>query len=278
MRDEKLKSKQKRNKSALNAARKRDISKMFGTKFIGDHSNKPPEIQAQRIGHTGELELPYNHVKYITIREYVDNPDFKSIKQIPPGQLSSELNCVLKYLTDHNISVDFLTDISDEVAYEFITNELMEQETEDLQIPGLTTCFIYEEFHPNDKLDAEMFAELFLRDLFEQEEECAINSFDKEELYDRKGNRISFEKNSDDIRAFLSNYTTFTFYKFESLNCSIKDDYATVIFQSEWSGLKMGSGFSGMESISHKGESELKLKKSPYGGFDIIQAKIVGWE
>jgi hypothetical protein len=273
---ENLKSKQKHNKKTQNAAKRKFFLKNNGAKFIDEKPYIPPDIH--RLNYSGEFEIPYKQVKYITVREYVGNPEFKPLQQIPPEQLRSELGGVLEYLTSHNISVDFLTDISDEEAYDFITGELMEEETENIHIPELTTCFIYEEFHPNDKLDAEMFAELFLRDLFEQDEECAINSFDKGEIIDRQGNKTSFDKNGEDIHSFLSSYTTFTSYKFESLKCTIEGDYATVIFQGKWSGLKIGSGFTGIEYVSHKGESELKLKKSPFGGYDIVQAKIIGWE
>ena len=37
--------------------------------------------------------------------------------------------------------------------YQFITEELFDYETDDMQFPGLTQNFTYEEFHPNHQLD-----------------------------------------------------------------------------------------------------------------------------
>lgn len=46
-------------------------------------------------------------------------------------------------------ALDFLCDVDDAEAYRFITEELMDEEIDDIRIEGLRHCFIYEEFHPN---------------------------------------------------------------------------------------------------------------------------------
>jgi len=53
----------------------------------------------------------------------------------------------------------------------------------------------------------------------------------------------------------------------------LEGEYARVTLQGRWSGLKAGL----LEPVSHKGECVLKMKKSPYGGYDLIQANIPGF-
>jgi len=279
MRDNKYKKTHDRKRKAKKQSKRINLHQKPepGTYLMNDLTKTHWDIDKNRLDYAKELELPFNNARFVTVREYVGFPDFKTLQNIETEQIRTEVKKVLAYLLSHNIAVDFLTEVPDDDAYDFLTNELMDQEIENIRIPDMSTCFIYEDFHPNDKLDAEMFAELFLHDLFEMDEDSAINSFDEMEVYDRNGKRISFLNMSNNIHAFLSNHITFTSYKFECLKCSISEGYATVIFQSEWAGLKKGAGFSGIESVSYKGESKLRLKKSPYGCFDLIQINLIGW-
>jgi hypothetical protein len=47
--------------------------------------------------------------------------------------------------------------------YRFIAEELFFHEMNNVRVKGMVTCFIYEEFHPNAKLDIEDAYEYFLR-------------------------------------------------------------------------------------------------------------------
>ena len=274
MEDEKFEKEQERIQRALNEAKKKEISEKFGAQFGQGEAKIPPEIESQWLNNIEQFELQYENAKRVTVREYVGNPVFKPQDQIAPEQLGAELDRVLEFLESHNVGVDFLCDVPDDVAYEFVTKELMDHEMDDLHLPGWTTRFIYEEFHPNDEYDAKRFADHFLWELFERQEEYAVSGFAEDEVYDQKGTRITREKMKEMILALYANYAAFTSHEFECSNCTVEGDYATVTFHGTWTGLKAVS----MESVSYDGESELRMKKSPYGGFDVVEANIQGWE
>ena len=162
MEDEKFEKEQARIQHALNDATQKELSEKFGAQFGEGETKIPPEVESQWLNNIEDYERQYQNAKRVTVREYVGNPEFKPLDQIFQEQLGTELDKALEYLESHNVGVDFLCDVPDDAAYEFVTKELMDHEMDDLHLPGWTTRFIYEEFHPNDEYDAERFADHFL--------------------------------------------------------------------------------------------------------------------
>jgi len=265
---------QERIQRALNEAKKKEIEKKFGARFGEGEEKLPAEIEARWLDNIEQFELQSQNAKRVTVRERVGNPEFKPFDQVPTEQLRAELDKILDYLESHGVGVDFICDVPVDTAYKFILDEIMDHEIDDIHLPGWMTRFIYEEFHPNDEHDAKEFASLHLWHLFERELDFALSDFAKDEIYDRYGNQITQGKLKKMIMAFHAEYATFTSHKFECSGCTLEGEYATVTFHGTWTGLKTGS----MKAVSYEGESELRMKKSPYGGFDVVQAKIDGWE
>lgn len=259
---------------ALNEAKKKEIEEKFGATFGEGNSKAPPEIERQWLDNIEEFELQHENAKTVTVRAYIGNPTFKTLEEISPEKLSDELDWVLEYFEAHGIGIDFICDVPADLAYKFATEELMEHEIEDVHMAGWMTRFIYEEFHPNDEHDAKESGSHFFWHLFERDEEFIMSDFSKDEILDCSGNKITESQMKELIRAFWSKYAAFTSHKFEPTNCSLKDEYATVTFHGTWTGLKSGS----MEPATFEGESILRMKKSPFGGYDLVQAKVVGWE
>jgi hypothetical protein len=258
---------------ALNLAKKRELQQKYGAHFSEDKSKLPPEVESQWLNYIEEFERQFEHAGRVTLREYLGSPTFIPLGKIRPDRLESELGNVMEFLSLHDIVVDCLDDVSNGELYRFVTTELLDEEIDDIRIEGMRHCFVYEEFHPNDEYDAKMFAEHFLEDLFDRHEEYALNGLAENEVYDPAGRLITREEMADLIRSFHARYAAFTNHTSECAGCSLDGEYATVTFQTEWSGLRAGS----MESVSLKGVSELGMKKSPYGGYDVVRASIPGF-
>lgn len=69
----------------------------------------------------------------------------------------------------HNLQLDAIYEVADNEIYRFITEELMEEEINIIEVPGMNTCFIYEEFHPNHAEDLNRESEDFLKMLLKQD-------------------------------------------------------------------------------------------------------------
>ncbi len=259
---------------ALNQAKKRKLEEKFGSQFGPQHPELSAEKESQWLNYFEEFERQFEHAAKTTVRLLVGSPTFRKLGEIAPGELEAELNDVLDFLELHDIIVDFLCEVSNETAYQFVTVELMDEETDDIRIRGMRTHFCYEDFHPNAEYDSKASADEFLWDLFERREEYSVRRFAEDEVYDSQGQRITREQMAGLIRSLYARYAVFSHHAFECIACTVEGDYATLIFAGTWNGLCSGS----MESVAHRGHSTLKMKKSPYGGYDVIQADIVGWE
>lgn len=268
-----LDEEQHRIQKALNEAKRREIEEKYGAQFSDDQSKLPPEVESQWLNHIEEFERQFENAKRISIRELLGSPTFRSVDEIPPEKLEAEVERVLDLLSRIDVAVDCLADVSDEDLYRFLTTELINEKIDDIKIEGMKHCFIYEEFHPNDEYDAKSSADQFLWNLFGRHEEHVAQAFAEDEMYDQLGRRITRAEMQNIIRSFYDSYAAFTSNKFECIGCSLEGEYALVTLQGEWAGLKAES----LESVSHRGECLLKMKKSPYGGYDLIQVNIPGF-
>jgi hypothetical protein len=259
---------------ALNEAKKRELAERYGAHFSEGSPELPQDIESRWLEDIEEFERHFENAPRCSVRQLLDFPEFKPLDQIPAGQLEQELDKALDLLTRHNVVVDCLAAVSDEDLYRFITAELLDQEVDNMKMEGWNTCFIYEDFHPNDEYDARSMAEHFLWDLFERNEEQVLNDFSKVELCSSTGRPIGQKAMQDIVRTFYATYAAFTTHKFECDGCKLEGRYATVTGHVGWTGLRGSS----MEAASYEGRGTLKMKKSPYGGFDIVQAIIPGFD
>ena len=173
----------------------------------------------------------------------------------------------------YNIVIDFLHDIADREAYMFITEELLDETMDDIRIPGMYSHFIYEEFHPNDQDDIELWTGEFLDTFFKEGTEGFYIPIGDKELYDAKGNMIGQEEFKKQIDDFHALYPIITEYSYEIIGLGIEEDYATVEVDISWAGLNKRE----QAIMRHHGISKLRLKRSLDIGWDVIQSRIVGW-
>lgn len=273
MENEQIDETNDRIQRALNEHKKRDLEEKFGAHFGETSKDLPPEIESQWLHNIEEFERLHENPTMVTVRKFVGNPVFKPFNEIPTEKLSEETGKVLDYLAEHNVNVDFLAEVTEEDAYRFLTEELMEQKTEDIHMEGWTTNYIYEEFHPNLKLDAKQFAEEFLWHLFDRKLDWTVNSFSEKEAYDSGGNRVDRNELKSRVRKFYSRFAAFPSSKHTIIDCEVtSEETATVRLNSQWSGLLAES----MEQRSFSGISAMNMIRSPYGGCDVVRAQIPG--
>ncbi len=259
---------------ALNQARKKDLEEKYAATFGGSSDELPPEVESQWLHNIEEFERQHENARLISVREYLGRPAFAPLEEVPTVRLAEEVERVLNLLGEHNINVACLAEVPVAEKYRFRVEELIDHEMEDLHLPGWTTNFIYEEFHPNLELDAKQFAGEALWHLFDRNLDWALHSFSKDEVYDACGNAIDRNTMKTIIEQFYSRYAAFPSSKHTVLDCEILDgERATVRLKSEWTGLLSGT----MELRSFSGISLMKMKRSPYGGCDVVQANIPGF-
>jgi len=130
--------------------------------------NLPPEIENEFLKNILAFEHNYANSKRAIIYDLLGNPEFKKTGDLDDKAIELALEEVTNLLAKKNIVVHFDEECDSRTRYHFITEELFEQQTDDFMIPGMTTNFDYEEFHPNHKKDIQNRAVEFLSGWFKQ--------------------------------------------------------------------------------------------------------------
>lgn len=121
----------------------------------GDADAFTPDIENQFLRNIMEFEKQFAEQKKIKVFEKIGRPPhFKPIKEIPEGEFDEAWNALDEYL--HNYAIDLAVcspNISKKELYRFTVEELFEYEMDDMDIPGMTHCFTYDEFHPDHEYE-----------------------------------------------------------------------------------------------------------------------------
>ena len=136
-----------------NAKKKDDLCQRYGMQFGEYGSQLSPAVETEWLDDMTEFESQFENAKQISVREKMGNPTIKPLVDIPDSELNNELNNLLELLYQNNIVVDFIHPPDDREIYRFITEELLNEITDDIHISGWFCHFIYEDFYPNDEDD-----------------------------------------------------------------------------------------------------------------------------
>jgi hypothetical protein len=191
--------------------------------FFGGSNNLPPETENEFLLHVQQFEDAWKEVKYIKVYDMIGRPDFKNAGELPDSKVKKEVEKLFDLLNKHNINLTVHGEYEPRIIYRFITEELFDHETDDLQLPGMSRNFIYEEFHPNHKSDIEEKARFFLSHWFEK-------SFDEHcrELNDpfilSDGTIINKEKVLIKLNNFFESFTSFFDCQFTEIETGFEWD------------------------------------------------------
>jgi hypothetical protein len=207
-----------------------------------------PEIENQFLKQVLAFEHGYANAKRTTVYESLGKPDFKKPAEISDELIGPELQAITALLLKSNIEVDFLAEYDDRTKYAFITEELFDHEANGFMVPGMTMHYIYEEFHPNHKLDIENRATEFLSHWFKQ----TLNEHSWELApHFILPDRIILPKNEviAKIKNIFDAYTEFIHEKYEINDVGFQLD--------ENGGLGHAGGFAGYVGVLENGENRV---------------------
>ncbi len=198
----------------------------------GAHFSEPeggskvsPEIENQILRNIEEFEKQFHSAKRITISQRLNNPVFEKEAAIPDDRISEALDYAMNLLNDNGISLDVICEVSDREQYRFITEELIHKEVDDINIPGMMSCFIYEEFYPNQehniKGDCRNFFYFFLTKEY---------SFYAHHLAENL-------KGDSHLKHFSDSFDSFEQLDFNILSVSIEGEKAEVCYTAGFIGI-----------------------------------------
>ncbi|MES2875578.1 MAG: hypothetical protein V4708_17775, partial [Bacteroidota bacterium] len=125
-------------------------------------ANTPASIENIFLKNMLAFEKGLAEAEEINIFGLIGKPDFIPATKLDAFSIDAALNKIMDLLNEKQIALDFLGTYDNRTKYKFITEELFEEKVMNVQLPGMIMHFIYEEFHPNHKLDIELKAVKFM--------------------------------------------------------------------------------------------------------------------
>lgn len=122
---------------------KKKLSEDFGMKHT--EFNLDPILENQWLKHILEFETTYASARKLKVYEIIGKPDFKKAETLNRTEIKMELDRITYLLAQKNIHIENTTGQDPEKIYRFITEEIFEEVTQDMNIEGLNFCFVYEE-------------------------------------------------------------------------------------------------------------------------------------
>ena len=140
----------------------------FGAMFGQMSDELTPEMEHAFLKNILEFEEQQQAKNMIKVYDLLGKPSYKPFDQLADGELKTELMRLVQMMNDKKINLHVKAKYEAEILYRFITEELFQHETDDIQVDGMSKDFFYEEFHPNHKADIEEQTMEFLKHLFEK--------------------------------------------------------------------------------------------------------------
>ena len=218
-----------------------------GAWFVESSGDLPPEIEAQFLKNVELFESNFENAKEMSVYECIGSPSYKKAEELDPAEAEVEMIKLLELMQAKNINLDMLGEYEPVVIYKFITEELFNEKITEMNIPGYTQNFMYEEFHPNHKMDIGNTAQRFLNDWFEK----GFNEYSSElaaQMVTAEGKIFSKEEVLQKLYNCLDCYRKFVNIKFAGGDISFEWN------EKESKGLGHAEGMFKYEAENENGE------------------------
>jgi hypothetical protein len=222
-------------------------------------TDMPPEIESQFLDYVQQWEDEMAKGKMTLVYELVNRPPWKPEAQIADEEITVELEKMLELLHNNSLHIDTISEVDDRELYRFITEELFNKETNDIRIPGMMHCYIYEEYHPNHEYDVKNRCNELVARITNKEKAGEETSWCLAKTI-RYGNKnYSEEELSKKLINFRDAFSSFTVHEFEfaSININEAKNKAEVMGQLHYTGVIDGS----YETIDFEGACTFELKR-----------------
>ncbi len=178
-------------------------------------------------------------------------------------QLGEAVTALLDLLAAHGIAVDFLGDVDESEAYRYLTEELLDEEMDDICIEGMTTHFTYS----TPAYDVQMWVENFVLDVFTHEKEYFLPGLAKQPLFNAQSESSTAAQFQQTIEAVWEHLPPTNCVTTEPVTVQVEENEAQVRAVIAWDDIPQ----------KNKGQVEacFRLQPSPYTGWDVVQTSLL---
>lgn len=253
-----------------NADRKQQMADEFGASFGTTDKDADPALESEWLNNIEEFERQFENARRIPLRQYLGDPVVKPVSDVSDEMLETELRVLYDLLATNNVALDCICEVPERELYRFIVEELLDEEIDDMHIPGMTCRYIYEEFHPNDVYDVSEALRFLVYELLQSKPEFQAHvfyNFSWEKLFTADGQTQSWEELNERINGWFAVRPEVTEAETEIDICTVDGDDAHVEADVRW---KTAAG------VITEGRAVCWLTRSPYGDWRFVQANVPG--
>jgi len=118
-------------------------------------ADSPPEIENDFLKCVMAIESSFAKPVYTTVYKKIGSPThFKPVSLIQDADIEKEYEDLLDYMNSKGVDLTCCSpNISMRELYRFATEELFEEQMDDIDFPGVVSTFIYDEFYPDHEYD-----------------------------------------------------------------------------------------------------------------------------
>lgn len=253
-----------------NEITKLKIQAEFGVELKGT-KDMNPALENIWLNQILEYERAMLDNTKITIGELIGSPQLKPMIDLEDDEISEELQMLMSILYKKNIVIESNSGIDEREMYRFLTEELIEMETDKNTPKNMITCFIYEEFHPNDEYDLRKYSTEFLEMFVEKGEDYWKMHLSP--CLESEENEVRASNLERRLENFRESFDQLRVDKFSINTISILEETAEVNF--EFSLAVMPPGNRSSYYISDSGQFFFKKELECWFISDIIMKGVV---
>jgi len=246
-----------------------------GAKFGGnENSELPAELENAFLNNMAAFEKQFEEHKTIKVFDKIGRPEhFKPVNEIPDSEIDKAWSELRDYLNEYGIDLDVCSpNITVRELYRFTTEELFEHETDDMELPGWSTNFIYDEFHPDPVYDNTRIAiDDCINYILEKEPMEWTHHFRKENLRLNQNYPLAVEEFKNIVNRFKDAYDNLAINEIAANNCIVN---AKV---SEVTGVYSVTATTGKDTYELSGNWKTILElEEEFGYWNIVEVEIDG--
>jgi len=268
-------SKEEENIKAENDFLKMKMMLEHGAKVGGNENNElPAEIENEFLNNIMAFEKQFEEHKTIKVFDKIGRPQhFKPANEIADDEIDKTWNQLSDYLNEYGIDLDVCSpNITTRELYRFTTEELFQHEMDDMDLPGWSTNFIYDEFHPDPIYDnSRLVQQDLFHDIFRKEELFCETHYIKDDFVFNNKVYNEYKSYYEMISRFKS-----LFDEIELVECNVTHCRAGAT-DCEVKGNYNASAKTCGNEVLFKGDFKVELSLTDLGYWDMKRIQIDGF-
>lgn len=240
----------------------------------GDDQSMPAGLENIFLKNVVEFEKQFENRKTIKVFDKIGQPaQFKPAAEIPDTAIDAAWKELEELLHQHGVGLSACSpNVSNRELYRFTVEELFLHEMDDINVPGLTHEFIYDEFYPDPVYDNTRHAiQDCIAEILDKKPIEFFYCFNRDNIRLNQYESLSIEEFKEKVNIFKNEYQQLDIKEITSNKCMLEGDSCFV--QGEYV-VKALSGL-GKQFLAGNWEVEFILNKD-FACWDITGVKIEG--